>query len=243
MVKNWNSRVCLRLVLLTCFLSIGIAANAGSTDSVQLTGAGGSENGLGSNYAYGEYLMPYYLTINNSSPVAVICDDFNHTVSIGDQWTALVSTFSNLSGTRFGVADTTQYHEAAWIASQINSSSSLATIAGAQFAIWALFSPNTPMEPGEQGWLTAAAAAAAANYYGMNFADVEILTPINPSSPQEYFFFIPEPSALLDLGMGLVGVCGSLEHETAGAGSVSAVAPFHPGPRSFPRWARLLSKG
>jgi hypothetical protein len=209
-VKNWNSRVFLRLLLLTCFLSIGIAANAGSTDSVQLTGAGGSENGLGSNYAYGEYLMPYYLTINNSSPVAVICDDYDHTVSIGEQWTATVSTFSNLSSTRFGVADATQYHEAAWIASQINSNSSLSTIAGAQFAIWALFTSNTPMEPGEQSWLTAAATAKANSYYGMNFADVEILTPLNPTSPQEYFLFtpIPEPSALLDLGMGLVAFVG-----------------------------------
>ena len=203
MVKNWNSRLCLRLLLLTCFLSIGIAANAGSNVAVELTGAGGAENGLGSNYAYGEYLMPYYVTINSSAPVAVICDDYIHTVSIGDQWTALVSTFSNLSGTRFGVTDTTQYHEAAWIASQINSSSPLANIAGAQFAIWALFYNGTPMEPGEQTWLNVAAAAEAANYYGMNFSDVEILTPVNPSSPQEYFF-IPEPSALVDLGMGLL---------------------------------------
>jgi hypothetical protein len=192
------------LVLLGFVISVTVAASAGSSVAVQLTGAGGAEYGLGSNYAYGEYLMPYYLTINGSAPVAVICDDFDHTVSIGDQWTASVSTFNNLSGTRFGVADSTQYHEAAWIASQINANSSLATIAGAQFAIWGLFSSNTPMEPGEQTWLNAAAAAQAASYYGMNFSDVEILTPINPSSPQEYFMFIPEPSALLDLGMGLL---------------------------------------
>jgi MYXO-CTERM domain-containing protein len=204
MVWNSSSRLCLRLVLFACFLSVTIAANAGSNVGVQLTGAGGSEYGLGSNYAYGEYLMPYYLSINSANPIAVICDDFDHTVTIGEQWTAAVSTFSNLSGTRFGVADSTQYHEAAWIASQINSNSSLANIAGAQFAIWALFSSDTPMEPGEQTWLNAAATAAAASYYGMNFSDVEILTPINPSSPQEYFFFIPEPSALVDLGMGLL---------------------------------------
>jgi hypothetical protein len=165
---------------------------------------------LGSNYMYGEYVMPYYASINNATPIAVICDDFNHTVSVGDQWTATISTFSNLSGTRFGTADATQYHEAAWIASQITSTSSLNTIAAAQFAIWALFSNNTPMEPGEQAWLTAAqnAALPANNYFGMNFSNVEILTPISPASPQEYFFFIPEPSALLDLGMGLVAFVG-----------------------------------
>jgi hypothetical protein len=189
-------------------LGVTVAANAGSNVNVTLTGAGGAEYGLGPNNMYGEYVMPYYVSINNATPIAVICDDFNHTVSVGDQWTASVTTFGNLSGTRFGTADSTQYHEAAWIASQITSTSSLSTIAAAQFAIWALFSNNTPMEPGEQSWLTAAQNAALSNYGGMNFSNWEILTPISPASPQEYFFQVPEPSALLDLGIGLVAFMG-----------------------------------
>ena len=38
----------------------------------------------------------------------------------------------------------------------------------------------------------------------MNFANWEILTPLNPVSPQEYFFQIPEPSVYLDLAFGLL---------------------------------------
>ena len=121
---------------------------------------------------------------------------------------ATISTMNNLSLTRFGAADATQYHEAMWIASQISSSSSLADIASAQFAIWALFSNNTPMVPGEAQWMSLAASAAANNYWGMNFSNWEILTPLNPTSPQEYFFEVPEPGVLLDLTVGLIALAG-----------------------------------
>jgi hypothetical protein len=200
--------MCMRFALLAACLSVAVTAYAGSNVSVQLTGAGGAEYGLGSNYADGEYLMPYYVSLNGASPISVICDDFNHTVSIGDQWTATVSTFNNLSLTRFGTADATQYHEAMWIASQISSNSALADIAGAQFAIWALFSSNTPMVPGEAQWMALAATASANNYWGMNFSNWEILTPINPTSPQEYFFEVPEPNVLFDLTVGLIAFAG-----------------------------------
>src|SRR5215471_12376962 len=78
-----------------------VAAHATSMVSIQLTGAGGAMYGLGSNYAYGEYLMPYYLSINGSSPLAVVCDDFLHHVTVGEHWTGEINTFNDLSHTRF----------------------------------------------------------------------------------------------------------------------------------------------
>ncbi len=208
MGSNWKLRFAVRLVMIACVLGTGVAAYAGSDVNIQLTGAGGAENGLGSNYAYGEYLMPYYLTINQSNPIAVICDDYAHTVSIGEQWTATVSTFANLSTTRFGTADATQYHEAVWLATQINANSPLTDIAGVQFAIWKLFTPGTPDDGTEDAWLAKAQLEATENFGGMSFSNWEILTPDNPLSPQEYFFQIPEPSAMLELGMGLVAFAG-----------------------------------
>jgi hypothetical protein len=208
MGSNWKLRLGARLVLLACLLGGSVAAYAGSNVNIQLTGAGGAEYGLGSNYAFGEYLMPYYLTINQSNPIAVVCDDFAHQVSVGDQWTATVSTFADLSHTRFGMADATQYHEAVWLASQITASSSLTDIAGVQFAIWKLLTPGTPDVGTEDFWMAKAQTAAVQNYGGMSFANWEILTPNNPLSPQEYFFQIPEPSILLELGMGLVTFVG-----------------------------------
>lgn len=206
MYERGKTLIVLAFTLLLCALLFVTTASAGSTVQIQLTGAGGAEYGLGPNQADGEYLMPYYVSINNAAPIAVICDDYDHTVSIGDQWTGIISSFSDLSLTRFGNADSTQYHEAAWIASQISSTSSLATISAAQFAIWALFVNDVPSVPGESLWLTNAASAAADSYYGMNFAGWEVLTPINPASPQEYIFYVPvpEPNVLLDLGVGLL---------------------------------------
>lgn len=192
------------LLTLLAFSTFTVRAHAYSVN-VQLTGAGGAEYGLGSNYAYGEYVMPYYLSINGATPTAVICDDFLHTVSVGDQWTAAVSNLGgDLSQTRFGAAHSLQYKEAVWIAAQINSHSSLTDIAAAQFAIWRLLTPGTPDVFGEASWIAAAQAAASSNFAGMNFANWIILTPQNPLSPQEYFYQIPEPGIYLDLGFGLL---------------------------------------
>jgi hypothetical protein len=164
--------------------------------------------GLGSNYNYGEYLMPYYASINSANPTAIICDDFLHQVNVGDHWTGTLTTMADLSGTRFGIVHTTEYHEAAWIASQINSHSSLDDITGAQFAIWKLFTPGTPTVPGESTWISKAQNAAASNFGGMNFANWQVLTPLNPLAPQEYLFPIPEPEAYLDLAFGLMAFVG-----------------------------------
>jgi len=192
------------VLLLLAISTFTIPAQAISTVSIQLTGAGGAEHGLGANYAYGEYLMPYYLTINGSNPIAVTCDDYLHHVTVGEKWTATISTFNDLSQTRFGAVHALQYKEAIWIASQISSHSSLPDIAGAQFAIWRLLTPGTPDVPGASGWIAAAQQAAGNNFGGINFASWEILTPLNPLSPQEYLLRIPEPGILLDLGFGLL---------------------------------------
>jgi hypothetical protein len=205
---NQEHRVSLLGVGLVLCLMITGSAHATSNVNVTLTGAGGAVNGLGPNFNDGEYLMPYYVSVNSATPIAVVCDDYIHTVNIGDHWTAAVSTYSDLSATRFGSADATQYHQAAWIASQITNSSSLADITGAQFAIWKLFYSGTPSVPGESTWIAMAQNAALNNYGGMDFSKWEVLTPVNPLSPQEYFFMIPEPSALLDLLMGLVAFGG-----------------------------------
>lgn len=200
-----TGKVQLSIVLALLAISmLAVPAGAISTVSIQLTGAGGAMYGLGSNYAYGEYLMPYYLTINGSTPLAVVCDDYLHHVSVGEQWTGTISTFNDLSHTRFGTGASVQYREAIWIASQITSHSSLTDIAGAQFAIWKLLTPGTPDVPGASGWIAAAQQAASQNFAGINFANWEIVTPLNPLSPQEYLLQIPEPSILLDLGFGLL---------------------------------------
>ena len=211
MLRGLTKQTIFRFTLLACMLGMTLVAYAGNNVSVTLTGVGGAEYGYGSNYADGEYVLPYYVSINNGTPIAVICDDFNHSVSLNENWTATIHTFSDLTGTRFGTADSTQYHEAVWLASQVTSGSSLSTIAAIQFAIWSLFSSGVPQVSGESSWLAQATTASSHNYYGLDFSHWEILTPLSPSSPQEFFFYvpsIPEPSAWLDLFVGLVAFAG-----------------------------------
>ena len=95
MFSNRNQGAGLALaIFVVCLLAVG-CANAISVVDVTLTGAGGAMYGLGSNYNDGEYLMPYYLAIGSATPIAVTCDDFLHTVFIGEQWQATVSTMEN----------------------------------------------------------------------------------------------------------------------------------------------------
>jgi hypothetical protein len=211
MPKGSKLQVLFRFMLLPGLLCAALFAHAGSNVNVTLTGVGGAQYGYGSNYSDGEYLMPYYVSINNAPPATAICDDYNHHVTVGEQWVGTIHSFNDLTGTRFGQSYSQQYHEAAWLASQVTSTSSLATVAAVQFAIWRLFSGNTPLIGGENIWLQAASSAAANNFWGMDFSHWQILTPFSPTSPQEYLLYIPsipEPSVLLDLMVGLIAFTG-----------------------------------
>ena len=44
----------------------------------------------------GVYTSPYGVSINNSAPVSLICDDFTTDVSLGQTWTATVTSFAQI---------------------------------------------------------------------------------------------------------------------------------------------------
>lgn len=214
MLRGSVARHLFRLMSFACIMCATLTAYASSKVDVVLTGVGGAEYGYGSSFDDGQYVMPYYIAIgstvgNAGTPMAVISDDYLHMATVGDHWIGMMTTLADLSGTRFGTADAMQYHEAAWIASQLTSTSSLSVVTAAQFAIWHLFTSATPMVSGEANWLAAAAVAQTHNYYGMDFSHWEVLTPTNRAEPQEYLVYIPsipEPAALLDLFAGLFAI-------------------------------------
>jgi hypothetical protein len=187
---------------------------------VNMTLTGPGTNGIIGNV----YVGPYQGTINGVS-TPIICDDFYDDTYLNESWTASVSTFANLSNTKFGAADALQYEQAAWLAQQlVNPASTCPTVANCagdiQFAMWEVFDntgSNTPfgMLTGHdltnaQSWLH---LAQTQTFYAGEFSNVTIYSPVScvancASWPSQEFMVVatPEPSELALLGVDLTGV-------------------------------------
>ena len=88
-----NTRAMAFFIVLAATLSLVSSAKADSV-SVTLTGVSGGIQG-------NVYTSPYYATVGNTANVPIVCDDYSHEVYMGESWTAAVSTFADLSNTRF----------------------------------------------------------------------------------------------------------------------------------------------
>ena len=210
------------MVLAAAFM---FAGSAKADDVVTLTGIEGGSVG---NVA----TSPYYATITDlntsitTTGVPIICDDFLHNVYIGETWTATVNTFANPTALRFSqgtsaaqqAATIQLYDEAAFLTDAyiLNPGATETQREDASFAVWAIFAPVSSIlaeDPaaaslfgttgGAQVMLT---AAQGMTFAPGAYADYEVLTPSNPTSPQEYLVRTPEPSTLLLLCAGLAGL-------------------------------------
>lgn len=182
--------------------------------SVVLTGVSGGVQG-------GVYTSPYYATVGGVANTQIVCDDYEHAVYMGESWTAQVSTFSDLSQVRFqqGSASATLqlYEEAGWLFMQLFNPTNSSSTGNISFAIWEIFdsavsgtagwtggtNPATAPVGSAEWWL---AQAQGQTWYAGEFNNLEILTPVNPTSPQEYFVMTPEPATLGLLAIGLLGL-------------------------------------
>jgi hypothetical protein len=217
-------------IVLAVALSLASSAKA-DTVSITLTGVSGGVQG-------NVYTSPYYATIGNTANVPIVCDDYSHDVYIGESWIASVSTFADLSNTRFGnQANALQlYDEAAYLFNALSQVPS--QIGNISFALWAIFDPSDVTT--SAGWTTGgnainptSAAGWLANAQGQTytageFSNFEVLTPCTQSSqglvcpstlstsPQEYLVRTPEPSTVLLLGIGLLAVLMFKRREHSG---------------------------
>lgn len=200
-----------RLVTALCLtvLITVVTTNVALADSVTITLTGTS----GVTSSQGVTVGPLPITVNGA-PMVIICDDFDHSVRVGQSWQASASTLTNLSSARFGnqPGALQNYQMAGWLFDQfaVNPASNYA---GIQNAIWGIFSPNAPVNADTLYWLNRALSVDFAKY---DLSTLVIYTPLDrtPSSPQEFIgrrtpiinADTPEPTTLLLMGSGLFGI-------------------------------------
>jgi hypothetical protein len=205
------------------FSALAVSQLSAGTVAMTFTGANGQED------SSGWLISPYTATVNGVS-TTVYCDDFANEVSNGQTWTANVSLLSgSLANTRYGAITQTLststgtasynsaqlYDMAAYLTTQYSASGTAGYSSNGdiQDTIWDIFNPNSanpgvkPPAPSTEKWLY----QAEANYGTINTNRFEILTNTNPTysgagQTQEFITMTPEPSSVLLLGVGLIGM-------------------------------------
>jgi Thioester domain/PEP-CTERM motif len=144
---------------------------------------------------------PYQGTLNGQNAL-FYCVDFSHDITANTSWQATVTDLNNTSddsATRLG--NSTIYSEIAWLLDQSEASSNQTTKAQLQWAVWSFSGGGNPY--GTNGQLTTEATNEVTN--GFTDSNWAILTPTG-SYGREFFVNTPEPSSVLLLSMGLVGL-------------------------------------
>jgi len=158
--------------------------------------------------------FPYTATINGGPEISVMCDDWARGGLPGQTWQANHTDLGsgNLSLVRFNQLPNalTRYDEAGWLLLQteVTPSTQWTDI---NIAVWYNFDNSTPLTVGAQNWLNLAQQEANIGFPGVNFHRVSIYTPVdqydpNPDGPQELLTIVPEPTSLVLLAGGFLGL-------------------------------------
>jgi hypothetical protein len=193
------------LRLLRWLLVIGILAFASTAkaDTVNTARVDGSYA-----FAVPPYAIPPYGGTLNLENESFYCVDFSTPISAGDSWNVTITSLagSDFSSTRLGAklgssAAQSKYFEMAWLITKMMGTTDEGLKAEYQFAIWSF--TGGPIDQMTSPLLQNAWNAVTKD--GFTGRGFEILAPTG-SKGQEFLIFVPEPSVLLMLGIGLIAL-------------------------------------
>jgi PEP-CTERM motif len=166
-----------------------------------------------SNNGYG--IPPYGGTLNGQA-AEFYCVDFSHDITGGMSWSAAVTPLTtsggNYSATYLGNPGSATYAGSnsaanndyllfAYILTEMSQTTDQTQLAEYQWAIWSYTDGGT--DPYGASNLASIISGAQAGLGTFNPAGWEILTPDNGTYGQEFMYYVPEPSSVLLLALGL----------------------------------------